>query len=197
MSNSTVAEWFGPKFCELHPLLQQVHLQGAQLAGVVDIQIPKGIAGVLGRRVAKKLGVPVVGGKHQLRVNISHRADEMHWDRCFDDASYMRSIFRPIGKWPNGYWLENTGPLKMRLTVDIKEGGWYWRCLEIRIFGLRLPLWLFPNSKAFKTIENDQYKFYVGFSLPRIGILLAYSGLLLPTLVNTYSTDRTNKDSVD
>jgi hypothetical protein len=178
MSNSNVQQWFGPKFSELHPLLQKVHLHGAQLGGVVDIHIPKGIAGAIGRRLATKLGVPVVGGQHQLTVTISHRADGMHWDRCFDGANYMRSIFRPVGTWPEGYWLEDTGPLKMRLTVDIKEGGWYWKCVEIRIFGLLLPLWLFPNSKAFKAIEDDRYKFYVGFSLPLIGTFLAYSGSL-------------------
>jgi hypothetical protein len=38
--------------------------------------------------------------------------------------------------------IEDTGPLKMRLTVDVENGGWYWRCLEMRLFGLRFPLWM-------------------------------------------------------
>jgi Domain of unknown function (DUF4166) len=179
MSNSRVPQWFGPKFSELHPLLQQVHLHGAELTGVVDIHIPNnGIAGAIGRRLAKKLGLPTTAGQHRLRVSISHCAGAMHWDRCFDDRNNMRSIFRPIGTWSDGYFLEDTGPLKMRLTVDIKDGGWYWRCLEIRLFGVRLPLWLFPNSKAFKTIEDGRYRFYVGFAIPLIGVCLAYGGLL-------------------
>jgi len=48
----------------------------------------------------------------------------------------------------------------------------------MRLLGLRLPLWLFPNSQAYKTIENGRYKFYVGFSLPGIGTFLSYSGSL-------------------
>jgi len=178
MADSKVQRWFGPKFTELHPLLQRVHLEGAQLVGIVDIHFADGISGAFGRRLAKKLGIPVKGGQHQLKVDIAHRDDGMHWDRCFDDADYMRSVFRPIGTWADGYWIEDTGPLKMRLTVDVENGGWYWRCLEMRLFGLRIPLWMFPNSKAYKTIENGLYKFYVGFSLPGIGTFLSYSGSL-------------------
>ncbi len=158
-------------------MLQQVHLHGGELSGVVDVSIPKGIAGVFGRRIAKKLGIPG-GGQHSLQVSISHRADGMHWDRCFDNSSDMRSLFRPVGRLPEGYWIEETGPLQMRLTVDVKDGGWHWRCLEMRLFGLRLPLWLFPNSKAFKTIEQGRYKFYVGFSIPWLGTVLSYGGTL-------------------
>ena len=180
MTGSRVQEWFGPQFGELHPLLQHLHLQGGQLAGVVEIYIPPGVAGCFGRHLARKLGVPVDGGQHQLQVNISHQVDGMHWDRCFDNTSFMRSLFYPVGALPDGYWIEDTGPLQMRLSVDVKDGGWHWRCLEMRLFGWRLPLWLFPNSSAFKTIKQGQYKFHVGFSLPYFGTVLSYSGALSP-----------------
>jgi hypothetical protein len=48
----------------------------------------------------------------------------------------------------------------------------------MRVLGLRLPLWLFPNSIAFKTVEAGRYRFYVGFSLPLLGTVLSYGGLL-------------------
>jgi hypothetical protein len=178
MADAQVKDWFGAKFDELHPLLQQMHLHGGQLAGAVDIVIPNGIAGVLGKRLANKLCVPADGLPHQLRVDISHHPDGLHWDRCFDGTSYMRSVFRPIGTWPGGHWVEDTGPLKMYLTVDVRDGGWNWRCLAMRVLGLRLPLWLFPNSIAFKTVEAGRYRFYVGFSLPLLGTVLSYGGLL-------------------
>ena len=122
MSESRVEQWFGSRFSELHPLLQHLHLHGGELIGLVDVDIPSGIAGVFGRRLAKKLGVPPYGGQYPFRVAISHQADGMYWDRCFGDASFMRSLFQPVGAWPDGYWLEETGPLQMRLTVDVKEG---------------------------------------------------------------------------
>lgn len=180
MSESRVQEWFGAKFAELHPQLQQLHLQGGTLKGDVDIHIPEGLAGMVGRRLARRLGVPEAAGLHRFFVTISHQADGMHWDRRFDESSFMRSLFRPVGTWQDGYWVEETGPLKMRLTVDIKEGGWHWRCLEMRLFSIRLPLWLFPNSEAFKRIEHGRYRFHVGFSLPWFGTILSYSGSLHP-----------------
>ncbi len=182
-----VKDWFGTQFSGLHPVLQHLHLHGGgQLEGTVDIGIPSGIAGVFGRRLATKLGVPTDGGLHSLRVDISHHEDGMHWDRCFDGTSYVRSIFRPVGTWPDGYWIEDTGPLHMYLTVDVHDGGWHWRCLAIRVWGWRLPLWLFPNSKAFKTIEAGRYRFYVGFSLPWLGTILSYGGLLSAVATETH-----------
>ena len=178
MADAQVKDWFGAQFGELHPLLQRIHLHGGQLTGPVDIVIPGGIAGIFGRRLAKKLGVPADGLPHQLQVEISHHPDGLHWDRCFDGASYMRSVFRPVGTSASGYWVEDTGPLKMYLTVDVRDGGWHWRCLAMRVFGLRLPLWLFPNSIAFKAVEAGRYRFYVGFSLPWLGTVLSYGGLL-------------------
>ncbi len=90
----------------------------------------------------------------------------------------MRSVFKPVGKIVAGYWLENMRPLELKLTVDILEGGWYWRCLSMRLLGIPLPLWLFPHTKAYKKIEGDKYRFYVGSSLPVINAIFSYSGLL-------------------
>lgn len=181
MSSTLVADWFGNEFRNLHPMLQQLHRNGGQLTGSVEVDIPKGIAGDLGRRLAKKVGVPYVGRTHKLIVTISHHADGLHWDRCFDNQTTMKSVFTPVGTLSNGYWVESTGRLRLFLTVDIKDGGWYWRCLKMKIGGLSLPLWLCPRTNAFKTIESGQYRFFVGFTLPLFGIILSYSGLLTPS----------------
>lgn len=175
---NAVSNWFADAFYTLHPLLQALHRKGGQLHGKVEIEIPTGIAGMLGRRLAKKLGVPTTHATPTLDVSISHADGCLHWDRSFDGNKQMRSIFKPVGTITSGYWLETTGPLALTLTVDILDGGWYWRCLSMRLGRIPLPLWLFPHSKAYKKIEGDQYRFYVGFSLPMLGTILAYSGLL-------------------
>jgi len=179
MSN-LVSHWFGPSFKQLHPLLQQLHTHGGTLAGTVEIKIPSGFSGFIGRALAKKLSVPSNGINHDLVVSISHHPDGLHWDRCFDNGIRMNSVFRPVGQWPQGHWVESTGPIKLFLTVDTKDGGWHWRSLKMKVRGMRLPMWLFPKSKAFKTIEDGKYRFYVGFSLPIVGTVLSYSGLLTP-----------------
>ena len=137
----------------------------------------KGISGFIGRRLSKKLNIPKAG-KNDLIVDISHQEDGMHWDRSFNHVMEMKSIFEPIGNIKNGYWLERTGPLHMKLTVEIKDGGWYWNALSYKFLGITLPNWLLPQSEAYKYIENGKYRFCVAFSAPFLGKLLSYSGLL-------------------
>lgn len=177
ISNTSVKNWFGSEFNELHPLLQSLHLQGGTLKGDVNIQYGKGIAGLIGKRLAKKMNLPLAGN-HQLSVFISHQNDGLHWDRIFNQGSVVKSLFKPVGNKQQGYWVETTGPLTMKLTVDIKQGGWHWRCLNMSVFGILLPMWLVPKTTAKKVIEDNQYRFHVEFSLPVLGSLVCYSGLL-------------------
>ena len=176
MTSDIVKNWFGKSFSALAPELQALHLQGGVLQGKVEIVVGKGVAGFVGRRLAKKLNIPSPG-VHSLVVNISHDDESLHWVRRFNNTVDMISTFKPVGTIDDGYWLEQTGPLALMLSVDIKDRGWYWRCLRFKLFGLPLPVWLFPKSKAYKTIVNGGYHFYVGFEAPLLGLLLSYSGV--------------------
>lgn len=177
MPSEIVENWFGDQFTQLHPALQQLHRIGGRLTGGVEITYGKGITGVLGRRLAKKMNFPNAG-LHQLTVSISHDRDGLHWARSFDGRAPVESLFKPVGSIDCGYWLETTGPLQMKLTVDIIDGGWFWRCLKVNFLGLPVPRWLLPRTDAYKTIENEKYRFHVAFSLPLIGTLVSYRGLL-------------------
>ena len=181
-ASNLVADWFANEFENLHPMLQALHRYGGNLDGDVRIEFPKGLAGVLGRRLAIKMGVPITERVHSLAVAIFHDGGRLHWYRCFDGASNVRSIFTPVGNIETGYWLENTGSIQLRLTVDIIAGGWHWRCLSMRFWKIALPQWLMPKTEAYKRIEDDKYRFYVGFSLPCFGTVLSYSGLLDATV---------------
>jgi hypothetical protein len=64
------------------------------------------------------------------------------------------------------------------LKVVVVDGGWYWRIVGARMRNVPVPLWLLPRVVAYKRIEADKYRFFVGFSLPVIGELFTYSGLL-------------------
>lgn len=176
--NSCVKEWFGERFYELHPLLQQLHVNGGYLVGNVVVQYPIGLSGIVGRRIATKMGIPVTGELHAFSVAIIHKDDGLHWDRCFNKESKMHSLFCPVGTINDGYWRESTGTVSFHLGVDIKDGGWYWRCKKIKYKGITLPLCFFPRVNAFKVIDDGQYKFYVGIIVPLLGEVLSYSGLL-------------------
>ena len=177
MPNTIVKNWFADQFLHLHPLLQELHTQGGTLIGNIELRFGSGLAGIIGHRLAKKMDLPEQGF-HQLMVKISHNEHGLHWSRRFNNTNTVTSLFKPTGNIHQGYWIETTGPLSMKLTVDIKDGGWFWRCLSVRFFGIPIPKWLVPHTNAYKTMEDDQYRFHVEFSLPMIGSLVCYRGLL-------------------
>lgn len=176
--NTATRAWFGANFSRLHPRLQALHRSGGVLCGDVAISFGRGLAGMAGRRIARRLGIPTSAGSHQLEVRISHHDGLLHWDRRFDDGQRFRSTFRPLGHWPNGCWIEDTAAVQLQLQVDVIDGGWYWRCIGAQRGRWRLPGWLLPRSKAFKRIDNDHYRFSVSFALPVLGDVLCYGGLL-------------------
>ena len=178
MPENAVTRWFGPHFSNLHPLLQALHRHGGTLHGIVHIDCGKGIGRWIGRRLARKLGMPTDAAQSDFVVEIRHEATHLHWHRRFGTGQEMVSIFAPVGIWPSGYWTEDTGALQLRLTIDVVDGGWYWRPLGIRFTGIPLPLWLFPRAHAYKTVEDGRYRFAVEFTLPVIGRILSYQGLL-------------------
>lgn len=177
-----VSRWFGADFARLHPLLQQLHLQGGTLAGEIELSYGRGLAGVIGRRLGRKLGLPDRPGKVPLRVEIAHDQQGLHWNRIFAANQRMNSLFSPHGSYPDGHWSETSGPVSLQLGVRIDEGGWYWQPRAMRLRGLPLPLWLLPRSHAYKRIvggpQGERYQFAVSFSLPLLGRLLGYAGEL-------------------
>jgi len=179
MKESIVSSWFGERYGDLHPDLQALHRKGGRLSGVVGIRIGTGVGGWIGKRLAKSLGVPVDLPNRGFRVDISHTEDALLWLRRFDNGVVLESSFLPVGAWPEGYWIEETGAQRLELAVDIVDHGWQWRPLRASFNGFRLPLWLMPQSKAGKRIlGNGNYLFAVEFKLPMVGLLLGYGGEL-------------------
>lgn len=175
--SALVKDWFGDEFYNLDPLLQHLHIHGGVLSGNVRVDYGRGVAGLIGKRLSRKMNLPEAG-VHKLTVEISHHEDGLHWYRRFGKDNEVRSIFKPVGHKDSGYWEEITGPVTMKLTVDIKNGGWYWRCLNVRVFRCPLPLWLVPRLQAYKLVEQGQYRFSVEMSFNKLGRLVSYGGLL-------------------
>lgn len=175
---TVVSRWFGPAFGELHPLLQQLHRHGGVLSGEIDIQVGRGPAGWIGRRLAKSVGIPVDQPRRGFEVSIRHTGTALEWNRRFDNGAEMRSLFVPVGTRRDGWWVESTGPVEMHLTVDVDRGGWLWRVLRTRVRGIPVPLFVMPRSRAGKRIENGRYLFQVEFALPLLGTVLRYGGAL-------------------
>lgn len=171
--------WFGSAFDLLHPQLQALHRHGGTLSGMVRIETPQGTRGLLGRRLARAMGIPLDRAERPFAVCIGHDAASMTWARDFGDAHRMTSVFEPVGSYPDGHWRERIGSLTLRLGVGIVDGGWQWHARGARVAGLPLPRWVLPRTRARKAIDAEgRYRFEVAIALPVFGTVLRYAGTL-------------------
>jgi hypothetical protein len=182
---NAATRWFGDDFDRLHPLLQALHANGGRLHGEIAIGFGRGIAGALGRRVAWRMGIPA-GPMSRFEVRITHDDGAMRWERRFAAGGALVSVFRPVGRYPDGYWLEEAGAVLLKLAVDIRDGGWHWRLRGASWRGIALPAWLFPRIDAGKSIDAEGgYRFRVAFALFPLGTLLHYEGRLVAAPLST------------
>jgi hypothetical protein len=179
--SSIVEAWFGDAFAQLHPLLQELHRSGGVLSGTVDVRLGTGLAAWVGQRLARKLGVPPRNGSASMRVSIYSSETALHWDRTFNNSSTFASTFTPAGRYPSGYWVESSGRLRLQLAVFIVNGGWVWRPIGGRLWGVPIPVWFLPRTVASKCIDDGQYQFKVEVGLPLLGTALSYRGKLALT----------------
>jgi hypothetical protein len=177
-SNRCVEDWFGDAFERLHPQLQALHRHGGRLRGTVEIRHGTGIARHAGRFLAHRLGIPMPAADNTLAVNIFSDTQGLHWNRRFNDDRDFCSVFIPVGSFPDGHWLERSGPIELALQVEVIDGGWHWRPLRSRIFGLTLPRWMLPRTAAYKQFVDGRYQFSVTIGLPLLGTVLSYRGRL-------------------
>ena len=162
--------WFGASFALLHPQLQALHLNGGRLRGPVQLSFGSGLAGVAGRALARRLGLPQQAGLATLEVNIASDAAGLHWSRRFNDGPVFNSVFQPVGCYPDGHWVERSGRIALRLQVAVLDGVWHWRQGD----------WFMPKAIASKSVTDGKYVFSVDIRFPLLGSVLAYRGELLP-----------------
>ena len=178
--SAIVEEWFGKGFAELHPLLQRLHREGGSLSGAVEISFGKGLAGIAGKRLASRMGVPTAPGTHRLQITIQSKDNALHWSRSFNGQSEFNSRFHPVGRYPSGHWVEQSGRLSLELGVEVRNGGWHWQHRKSSLLDIPIPRALLPTTLASKSIEAELYRFSVEVRAPVLGTLLGYSGTLAP-----------------
>lgn len=173
-----VENWFGAAFTQLAPQLQALHGQGGTLRGPCGVTYGSGLAGMVGKVLARKLGIDDGRRAAMLSVKIGSDATGLLWSRRFNDGPLFVSHFEPVGHYPDGYWLERSGRVKLRFGVSIKNGAWHWEQQRLSWLGMPLPGALMPRVIASKAVIDASYVFCVAVKFPLLGTVLSYRGAL-------------------
>lgn len=173
-----VADWFGPAFALLHPRLRALHDSGGALRGPCRVEYGSGLAGLVGKLLARRLGIVESDGGATLCVKIASDAGGLLWSRRFNDGPVFASHFQPVGRYPDGYWVERSGAVTLRFGVEVIEGAWHWRQQRLSWRGVPLSGRLMPRTIASKAVSGDAYVFCVAVRVPVLGTVLSYRGQL-------------------
>ncbi|HZG30630.1 MAG TPA: DUF4166 domain-containing protein [Ensifer sp.] len=179
----------GHVFDDLPLRLQQIHSSdGPQLwKGSARVQRGKGLLALV---LVTLFGFPQSADDVPVRVGRLSADGVELWTRDFGGKTF--STTQSLGQGSESHLLiERFGAVSIALAL-VKEGdrlffiprGW-------RIFGLPLPAFLLPSGRSYETETDGKFCFNVEISVPLIGLVVAYRGLLTPVVTgNVPSANR-------
>ena len=155
--------------------LRRMHALDTTLSATGRAKVERG-DGRLARLVGRLAGFPPASDDVAVRVDFSRRGDVKIWRRDFGGHVFQST--QETGR--ERRLLERFGPaaFPMILTWDgrrlnLRLRGW-------RLFGIRMPRWTTPVSRAWEAVEDDRFRFFVEISHPFTGLIVRYQGWLEP-----------------
>jgi hypothetical protein len=163
----------GAKFAELPAEVRRVH--DARLSKILRgrCDIVRGDHW-LAAPVAWSASLPKTSSNVVVTVNIRRDGNAEHWCRDFGGHKMESTL------WPeNGVLVERLGLLEFHFALQAMAGAIEWRVLQVRLFGVSLPLSWFSATRAVETCIDGRYTFDVTAALPFLGPLIRYHGWLI------------------
>lgn len=98
------------------------------------------------------------------------------WERQFGEARFRSHLSQARGQ---GRVWECFGPFAFELELGVSEAGHDLRVRRGRFFGLPLPSWLLPISRACESVKDGRFHFDVALIAPLgVGLIVHYRGWL-------------------
>jgi hypothetical protein len=164
-------------FERLPPAVQRLHMAAPAVSAHGVATVTRGDT-LLGRLLARLVGLPKPGTARELRVTVVATASggeilsRFYPDRVFATAQVA------AGAAGSGLISERVGPFALVFRLEARAHGLTFILREARLFGIRLPLPLRPIVQARETADDGTYHFFVRVDLPLIGRLIQYQGRL-------------------
>jgi hypothetical protein len=166
------ADVLGPDWDRLSPAVRSLHdITGSAVAGghadVVRSRSP------LARLVARIMGFPPAGRDVPVRVAFEVVDGRETWTRTFGDASFSSVLSKAGGEIE-----ERFGPMRFRFRLTVEDGGIAMIPAGWSFLHVPMPAFLMPNGVARETDEDSAFRFDVPITMPFIGPVVHYRGIL-------------------
>jgi hypothetical protein len=134
--------------------------------------------GLLSRVVGAVFRFPIPGDDVPVSVTFTSDGKREIWRRDFAGREFT-SVQREGEAEFQHLVVERFGPFEFAMALVIEDDrlnlvlrGW-------KFLGLRLPLRWAPSGKAYETVEEERFRFFVEIAHPLCGLIVRYQGYLL------------------
>lgn len=131
----------------------------------------------MGRILASLFALPPAVDDAPIEVDFVARGGRETWTRRVGGRT-MRSQQYVGLRRPEGWIVEQFGPLAFDLQVPVKDGRLELVMSGMRLAGVSLPRFCWPHVRAVETEGEGRFHFDVEIGLPWIGRLVRYRGFL-------------------
>lgn len=127
------------------------------------------------------IGLPTTGEDVPVTVSVERLVGTSGpaeiWTRNFGGQRF----FSTLDLDPDGHLRERFGAATFRLGLAARGGEVHLPVTAARLFGLPLPRFLLPRSEAIESLDSEgRFHFDVKLTLPFFGLLVHYTGWLVP-----------------
>ncbi len=169
----------GEAFGRLAPPLRHLHAFKSTQTMRGKAEVSRGTS-LLSRLAARLFGFPQAGRDIDVEVEISAKDGVETWTRNFAGRKF-HSIQRPGRGWQDGLIVEGFGPLAFGMAVVERGSRLQLVLRNWTLFGMPLPRWAMPVSRASEHGDRERFNFDVEIGLPVFGRMVHYRGWLMPS----------------
>lgn len=164
----------GWRFAELPQTLQAMHSVQADQGAAGEGRVERG-RGRIARLIGAIMRMPPAGA-YPVHVHFDVRDGRETWTRDFGGHRFRSEL----SDW-GGVLAERFGPLRFGFALPSDAAGLRMEFVRWSVFGIRLPRWLGPRIDARESQQEGRFRFEVEVRVPLIGMIVRYTGWLIPT----------------
>lgn len=173
------ARLLGDDWNSLPESIRHIHGHSRRLTVAGQARVERGTS-LVARFVGWLFGLPQAAESVDVRVTFLRNARGETWTRRFGSDTLTTTQFEGRGRF-DGLLCERFGPFVF--GIALAPGGGKLR-LGIRnwgVLGVPLPARLAPTGDTFESDVNGTFHFHVEVCAPMVGLVVRYTGYLIPT----------------